>query len=224
MKSEVCQWLQIINVYVFCLGIEHGLLVRQMSLIGLVVIWRNRQSPHYWNVKYDINFSSVLHRNNVGVLSLFIADTYGEDSENHCKYGSNFYQCCEYKSSCSAESQTFIMTAALNSNIFRLPPWIDWHMAWQFVFKIFFFVKVTVTHFINQIQSASCCYVMYFCYLPSSTTRGLLNVTATSKSDFLVWGFLVTFVVIISLYPCFFQFFLSGSTWQFLTGLSTKMI
>jgi len=59
-------------------------------------------------VKYDINFSSVSHTNNVGVLSLFITDTYGEDSENHCKYGSNFYQCCEYKSSSWAESQTFI--------------------------------------------------------------------------------------------------------------------
>lgn len=98
-------------------------------LIGLVVIWGNRQSLHYWTVKYDINFSSVAHTNNVGVLS-FIADTYGEDSENHCKYGSNFYQCCEYKSFSWAESQTFIITAALNSNIFRLSPWIDWHMAW----------------------------------------------------------------------------------------------
>jgi hypothetical protein len=31
MKAEVCQWLQIINVYVFSLGIEHGLLVWLLS-------------------------------------------------------------------------------------------------------------------------------------------------------------------------------------------------
>jgi len=49
-----------------------------------------------------------------------------------------------------------------------------------------FFGIVTVTHFIYQIQSASCCYVMYLCYLPSSPTQGLLSVTATSESNFLV--------------------------------------
>jgi len=48
---------------------------------------------------------------------------------------------------------------------------------------------------------------MYSCYLPSSTTQGLLSVTATSKSNFLVQGILVTVVVIISVCPCFVQFF-----------------
>jgi hypothetical protein len=32
----------------------------------------------------------------VGVPSFYITDTFGEDTEHHCKHGSNLHQCCEY--------------------------------------------------------------------------------------------------------------------------------
>jgi hypothetical protein len=36
------------------------------------------------------------HTDSVGVPLFYITDTFGEDTEHHCKYGSNLHQCCEY--------------------------------------------------------------------------------------------------------------------------------
>jgi hypothetical protein len=42
----------------------------------------------------------------VGVPSFYITDTFGEDTEHHCKYGSNLHQRCEYDYPCCVMSES----------------------------------------------------------------------------------------------------------------------
>jgi len=59
----------------------------------------------------DFHYFPIL-ANSIGIPSFYIADTYGEDTEHHCKYGCNFYQCCEYGHSYSLSSLNGIIVTS----------------------------------------------------------------------------------------------------------------
>jgi hypothetical protein len=56
----------------------------------------------------------------VGVPSFYITDTVGEDTEHHCKYGSNLHQCCEYDYPCCIMSENLSVIELTNRDMLKV--------------------------------------------------------------------------------------------------------
>ena len=105
------------------------------AIIGLVVIWKNRQSPHLWNLTLIfLQFCIWIMLMYYHLLQTPMVKT----QKNIANMGVTFTNAVSISPPVELKVR-LSNDCNLKFKYFWLSPWIYWHMAWQFVFKIFFF-------------------------------------------------------------------------------------